>query len=60
MILNQSISSTSNVAVVVKDLVRMFTKRKEKSLFRRQYTAVDHLSFYVDQGSCFGLLGISL
>jgi ABC-type oligopeptide transport system ATPase subunit len=58
MILNQSISSTSNVAVVIKDLVKMFTKRKEKSLFRRQYTAVDHLSFYVDQGSCFGLLGI--
>jgi ABC-type oligopeptide transport system ATPase subunit len=50
MIRNESLSSTSAV-VVVKDLVQIFQKR------RRQYVAVDHLNFYVPQGSCFGLLG---
>jgi ABC-type glutathione transport system ATPase component len=56
MILSKNAASISAV-VVVQDLVHMFKKRKEKSFFQRQYTAVDHLNFYVQQGSCFGLLG---
>jgi ABC-type oligopeptide transport system ATPase subunit len=56
MILNKSEPVISAV-VVLQDLVVTFKKRKEKSVFQRQYTAVDHLSFYVPQGSCFGLLG---
>lgn len=58
MILNKSAPSTSAV-VVIQDLVQMFMKRKEKSVFQQQYTAVDHLNFYVSRGSCFGLLGIN-
>jgi ABC-type uncharacterized transport system ATPase subunit len=56
MILSKSVPSTSAV-VVIQDLVQMFMKRRDKSFFQQQYTAVDHLSFYVPQGSCFGLLG---
>jgi ABC-type glutathione transport system ATPase component len=56
MILDKSEPSKSAV-VLLQDLVLTFKKRKEKSVFQRQYTAVDHLSFYVPQGSCFGLLG---
>lgn len=57
MILNKSAPLTSAI-VVVQDLVKQFKKRKDNSFFQRQYTAVNHLNFYVPQGSCFGLLGI--
>lgn len=57
MILNRS-APTRSAVVVIQDLVQMFMKRKEKSVFQQQYVAVDHLNFYVPQGACFGLLGI--
>jgi len=38
--------------------VQRFKKRKEKSIHRRIYTAVDHLNFRVTKQSCFGLLGM--
>ncbi|CAF4618859.1 unnamed protein product [Rotaria sp. Silwood1] len=55
-ILKEYEQSTSTV-ILVRDLVKQFTKRKEKSLTRRIYTAVDHLNFRVSTRSCFGLLG---
>jgi ABC-type dipeptide/oligopeptide/nickel transport system ATPase subunit len=54
--LDKSEASKSAV-VAIEDLVLKFKKRKEKSVFQRLYTAVNHLNFYVPQGSCFGLLG---
>jgi ABC-type multidrug transport system ATPase subunit len=56
MILNNG-EPVRSAVVVLQDLVLTFKKRKEKSVFQRQYAAVNHLSFYVPQGSCFGLLG---
>ncbi|CAF3375160.1 unnamed protein product [Rotaria sp. Silwood1] len=56
-ILKEYEQSTSTV-ILVRDLVKQFTKRKEKSLTRRIYTAVDHLNFRVSTRSCFGLLGV--
>ncbi|CAF0848696.1 unnamed protein product [Rotaria sordida] len=50
--------STSSV-ILVRDIVKRFKKRKEKSIHRRIYTAVDHLNFYVTKRSCFGLLGVN-
>ncbi|CAF0914028.1 unnamed protein product [Rotaria sp. Silwood1] len=48
--------STSSV-ILVRDVVKRFKKRKEKSLQRRIFTPVDHLNFHVTKRSCFGLLG---
>ncbi len=59
LILQENSSSSSSV-ILVRDLVQRFKKRKEKSIHRRIYTAVDHLNFRVTKRSCFGLLGISL
>jgi ABC-type multidrug transport system ATPase subunit len=56
LILRENSASSSSV-IVVRDLVQRFKKRKEKSLSRRIYTAVDHLNFHVAKKSCFGLLG---
>ncbi len=38
-------------------MVQRFKKRKEKSIHKKIYTAVDHLNFRVAKKSCFGLLG---
>ncbi|CAF3997885.1 unnamed protein product [Rotaria sp. Silwood2] len=53
----QEHQSSASTVILVRDLVKQFTKRKEKSFTRRIYTAVDHLNFRVPTRSCFGANG---
>jgi ABC-type multidrug transport system ATPase subunit len=57
LVLQESKSSTASTVILVRDLVQKFKKRKQKSLVRGVYTAVDHLNFHVAKRACFGLLG---
>ncbi|CAF4147319.1 unnamed protein product [Rotaria sp. Silwood2] len=56
LIFEENNLSTSSV-ILVRDVVKRFKKRKEKSFQRRIFTAVNHLNFHVAKRSCFGLLG---
>lgn len=49
--------STTSAVVIVEDLVQTFQRRKGKEERAPEQVAVNHLNFYVPQGSCFGLLG---
>ncbi|CAF3938721.1 unnamed protein product [Rotaria magnacalcarata] len=56
-LLREETNLSASSVILVRDLAKRFKKRKEKSLHRRIFTAVDHLNFHVTQRSCFGLLG---
>ncbi|CAM4944466.1 unnamed protein product [Rotaria socialis] len=56
-LLKEEANLLASSVILVRDLVKRFKKRKEKSLHRRIFTAVDHLNFHVTHRSCFGLLG---
>ncbi len=40
--------------VVVEDLTKVFSRKG-----KRNYHAVDHLTFGIPRGECFGLLGVN-
>lgn len=43
--------------ILVRDLIKQFRKRRNKSSDEETYLAVNHLNFYVQKKECFGLLG---
>jgi len=47
---------TQSSQIVVRDLTKVFRKKQANGKY---LTAVDHLSFGIPAGQCFGLLGVN-